>query len=66
MPALSQAPPHATSLHRFQRLRRRVVLLGGLIIAALAASSVYDAWRAYGDARATIEREIDNESRTLA
>jgi PAS domain S-box-containing protein len=43
-----------------------VVVLGALIIIAFAASSVSDGWRAYRDTLGTTEREIENESKTLA
>jgi len=41
-------------------------VLGVLIIVAFAASSAYDAWRAYRNTLSSTERELVNESRTLA
>ncbi len=41
-------------------------MLGVLVILAFAASSAYDGWRAYQNALSATEREIDNESKTLA
>jgi PAS domain S-box-containing protein len=66
MSALSDRPPRSHASVRFQRLRLAVVVLGMLVILAFAASSVYDGWRAYRNALAATEREMDNESRTLA
>jgi PAS domain S-box-containing protein len=66
MPALTKTlPPPAGSI-RFRRLRLGVLLLGVLVILAFAASSGYDGWRAYQNALSATEREIDNESKTLA
>ena len=66
MPALSQLVPHSAASIRFQRLRGGVVVLGVLVILAFAASSGYDGWRAYRNVLSATEREIDNESKTLA
>jgi len=66
MPALSTPVPHSAASIRFRRLRRGVVVLGVLVIFAFAASSGYDAWRAYRNALSATEREIDTESKTLA
>lgn len=51
---------------RFQRFRRRVVMLSGLIVLVFAASSGYDAWRAYNNAVAGTNREITNVATALA
>jgi PAS domain S-box-containing protein len=66
MPALSNLTPHYAASSRFQRLRLGVVVLGVLVILAFAASSAYDGWRAYRNALSATEREIVNESKTLA
>jgi PAS domain S-box-containing protein len=66
MPALSTFVPRFASSSRFQRLRLGVVVLGVLVILAFAASSAYDGWRAYENALSATEREIVNESKTLA
>jgi PAS domain S-box-containing protein len=51
---------------RFQRLRLGIVVLGLLVIFGFAASSAYDAWRAYGNALAATDREIGNVAKALA
>jgi PAS domain S-box-containing protein len=51
---------------RFKRLRRRIVLLGVLIIMAFAGSSAYDAWRSYHSTLASTHREITNVATALA
>jgi hypothetical protein len=66
MPALSNLTPHYAASSQFQRLRLGVVALGVLVILAFAASSAYDGWRAYRNALSATEREIVNESKTLA
>jgi PAS domain S-box-containing protein len=66
MPALSTFVPRFASSSRFQRLRLGVAALGVLVILAFAASSGYDGWRAHANALSATEREIDNESKTLA
>jgi PAS domain S-box-containing protein len=66
MPALSKLVPRLASSSRFQRLRLGVAVLGVLVILAFAASSGYDGWRAHENALSATEREIDNESKTLA
>src|ERR1700733_11239265 len=66
MPALSNPAAHSAAAIRFRRLRRGVVVLAVLVILAFAASSGYDAWRAYRNALGATEREIDTESKTLA
>jgi PAS domain S-box-containing protein len=66
MPALSKLVPRSAASIRFERLRLGVVVLGVLVILAFAASSGYDGWRAYQNALSATEREIDNESKTLA
>jgi signal transduction histidine kinase/ActR/RegA family two-component response regulator len=52
--------------HHGSALRRRVVAVAVVLIAAFAVSSAYDAWRSYNDARAGIERELTTLSRALA
>src|SRR5216684_3248359 len=51
---------------RFQRLRLGIVVLGLLVILAFAASSAYDAWRAYRNSLAATDREIGNVAKALA
>jgi PAS domain S-box-containing protein len=51
---------------RFKRLRLGIVVVGLLVIFAFAASSAYDAWRAYRNSIAAIDREIDNVAKALA
>jgi PAS domain S-box-containing protein len=63
-PSLYAAPSPAAS--RFRRLRRGLIVLGLTVILAFVISSAYDGWRAYGYAVRATEREIENESRTLA
>jgi PAS domain S-box-containing protein len=63
---LNQIAPHHVTPLRFQRLRRGIVALGVLVVLAFAASSAYDAWRAYQNALSAVEREMANESKTLA
>src|SRR6202049_1910509 len=55
----------ATSI-RFKRLRLGIVVLGVLVILAFAASSAYDAWRAYRNSLAATDREIGNVAKALA
>src|SRR5471030_198972 len=66
MLALSKLVPRFASSSRFQRLRLGVAVLGVLVILAFAASSGYDGWRAHANALSATEREIANESKTLA
>jgi hypothetical protein len=63
---LSKLVVRFASYNRFRRLRIGGAVLGVLVILAFAASSGYDGWRAYENARSATEREIDNESKTLA
>jgi PAS domain S-box-containing protein len=51
---------------RFRRLRLGIVVLGLLVIFAFAASSAYDAWRAYRNSLAATDREISNVAKALA
>src|SRR3979409_969941 len=55
-----------TASIRFKRLRLRIVVGGLLVIFAFAASSAYDAWRAYHNSVAATDREIDNVAKALA
>jgi PAS domain S-box-containing protein len=66
MPALSETALQSAAFNRFRRLRWAILTVGILVILAFAASSGYDAWRAYRNALSATDREIDNESRTLA
>src|SRR5882724_8140737 len=61
-PLIAQPPASV----RFKRLRLRIVVLGLLVIFAFAASSAYDAWRAYRNALAATDREITNVAAALA
>jgi PAS domain S-box-containing protein len=51
---------------RFKRLRLGIVVLGLLVVSSFAASSAYDAWRAYRNSLAATDREIDNVAKALA
>jgi PAS domain S-box-containing protein len=51
---------------RFNRLRLGILILGLLVVGAFAASSAYDAGRAYRNARAATDREIGNVAKALA
>jgi PAS domain S-box-containing protein len=66
MSELSDSTAKAAGSNRFTRLRRRIVVLGVLVILAFAASSVYDAWRSYGNTLAATNREIGNVATALA
>jgi signal transduction histidine kinase/ActR/RegA family two-component response regulator len=48
------------------RLRRRIVAVGAALIAAFAASSAYDVWRARAESVAATNRELTTLSRALA
>jgi signal transduction histidine kinase/CheY-like chemotaxis protein len=48
------------------RLRAGLVLLGPIIIAAFAASSAYDGWRAYRHVVLSTNREVENLTSALA
>src|SRR6266478_3270581 len=61
-PLIAQPPASI----RFKRLRLGIVVLGLLVIFAFAASSAYDAWRAYRNALAATDREIGNVAKALA
>src|ERR1700733_11767065 len=66
MPGLSKLVVRFASYNRVRRLRIGGTVLGVLVILTFAASSGYDGWRAYDNARSATQREIDNESKTLA
>jgi PAS domain S-box-containing protein len=66
MHALSETTSQSAAAIRFRRLRLGVSVLGVLVILSFATSSAYDGWRAYENALSATEREIDNESKTLA
>ena len=51
---------------RFKRIRLGVIGLGVLVILAFAASSAYDALRAYRNSVAATDRELGNVARALA
>src|SRR5713226_7992392 len=61
-PLIAQPPASV----RFKRLRLGIVVLGLLVIFAFAASSAYDAWRAYRNALGATDREIGNVAKALA
>jgi PAS domain S-box-containing protein len=52
--------------NRFKRLRLAVVMLGVLIVLAVAGSSAYDAWRSHRNSVAATDREIGNVANALA
>ncbi|HEY0232297.1 MAG TPA: ATP-binding protein [Dokdonella sp.] len=60
----SATPLGASS--RSARLRRRVVVLGTLVIVALIGSSAYDVWLSYRHALLATDREIGNVANALA
>ena len=66
MPAFSELNPQPATHDRLQRLRWAILAVGILVILAFAASSGYDAWRAYENTLNATGRELDNESKTLA
>jgi PAS domain S-box-containing protein len=66
MPALKETASQPAYPNRFRRLRWAILAVGILVILAFAASSCYDAWRAYENELSATAREIDNESKTLA
>jgi PAS domain S-box-containing protein len=66
MPALKETASQPTLPNRFRRLRWAILTVGILVILAFAASSCYDAWRAYENELSATGRELDNESKTLA
>jgi PAS domain S-box-containing protein len=66
MPTAEDCITQPTAPIRFQRLRLGIVVLGLLVIFAFAASSAYDAWRAYQNSLAATDREIDNVAKALA
>src|ERR1700736_3923534 len=66
MPEPSDSTAKADGSHRFKRLRRRIVVLGVLVILAFAGSSAYDAWRSHGNTLAATNREIGNVATALA
>src|SRR6202051_4907770 len=62
----SESSAQSSGPNRFRRLRRRIVVLGVLVILAFAGSSVYDAWRSNGNTLAATNREITNLATALA
>src|SRR5258708_37322882 len=66
MPTSDDLIAHPAAPIRFKRLRLGIAVLGLFVIFAFAASSAYDAWRAYGNALAATDREIGNVATALA
>src|SRR5882724_539483 len=66
MPTSDDLIAQPTASVRFTRLRLGIVVLGLLVIFAFAASSAYDAWRAYRNSLAATDREISNVAKALA
>src|SRR3979411_471491 len=66
MPTSENLITQPTAPIRFKRLRLGIVVLGSLVILAFAASSAYDAWRAYHNSLAATDREIGNVAKALA
>jgi PAS domain S-box-containing protein len=66
MPTTEDLITQPTAPIRFKRLRLGIVVLGSFVILAFAASSAYDAWRAYHNSLAATDREIDNVAKALA
>jgi hypothetical protein len=66
MPTSDDLIAQPTASIRFKRLRLGIVVLGLFVIFAFAASSAYDAWRAYRNSLAATDREIGNVAKALA
>jgi PAS domain S-box-containing protein len=66
MPTSGNLMTQPTAFIRYKRLRVGIVVLGVLVIFAFAASSAYDAWRAYRNSLAATDREIGNVAKALA
>jgi hypothetical protein len=66
MPKSDDLIMQPTAYFRFKRLRLGIVAVGALVVLAFAASSAYDAWRAYHNSVAATDREIDNVAKALA
>jgi PAS domain S-box-containing protein len=66
MPASTETASQPAVSSRFTRLRGTILAVGILVILAFAASSAYDGWRAYENAVSATDRELENESKTLA
>src|ERR1700674_420250 len=66
MPKSDDLIMQPTASIRFNRLRLGIVVVGLLVIFAFAASSGYDAWRAYRNSLAATDREIGNVAKALA
>jgi PAS domain S-box-containing protein len=66
MPTSDDLITQPTTSIRFNRLRLGILVLGLLVIFAFAASSAYDAWRAYRNSLAATDREIGNVAKALA
>ncbi len=68
-PAMSQGSSSRSMLEdatRAARLRAWIVILGVLVIAALAGSSAFDSWRSYNNAVSANNRELGNLAKALA
>src|SRR5882672_6810168 len=66
MPTSDDVIAQPTASVRFKRLRLRIAVLGLFVIFAFAASSAYDASRAYHNSLAATDREISNVATALA
>jgi PAS domain S-box-containing protein len=66
MPTSDDLMTQSAASIRFRRLRLGIVVVGSLVVLAFAASSAYDAWRAYRNSLAATDREIGNVARALA
>ena len=66
MASLDNSTSPRTRSARFNRLRIGASVLGVVVILAFAASSAYDAWRAYDSSLVATDRELSNVSKALA
>ena len=66
MPPSDDLVAQPTAPIRFKRLRLGIAVLGLFVIFAFAASSAYDASRAYHNSLAATDREISNVATALA
>src|SRR5260370_22860543 len=66
MPTSDDLIPQPAASIRFKQLRRGIEVLGLFVRVAFAASSAYDAWRAYRNSLAATDREIGNVAKALA
>ena len=63
---IGQDPSASIDPLRYATLRRRIILLGALIIAAFVVLGAYGVWRSYLHALATTRRELGNVATALA